>query len=83
MNTKTPTRDDVIHLLGDINDHKVVEILETGASLEELEEAAAWLAGESDVMGEERLPLTGAAGIVYEIIARDELPEREREVPPG
>jgi len=76
-----PTRDDVIHLLGDISDHKVVEILETGATLEQLEEAAAWLAGESDVMGEERLPLTGAAAKVYDIIARDELPVRERDVP--
>ena len=81
MNMKTPTRDDVIHLLGDVSDHKVVEILETGATLEQLEEAAAWLAGESDVMGEERLPLTGAAGKVYEIIARNELPERQRDVP--
>ena len=81
MNTKIPTRDDVIHLLGDVSDHKVVEILETGATLEQLEEAAAWLAGESDVMGEERLPLTGAAAKVYEIIARDELPERQRDVP--
>ena len=81
MNTKMPTRDDVIHLLGDVSDHKVVEILETGASLEQLEEAAAWLAGESDVMGEERLPLTGAAAKVYDIIARDELPERQRDVP--
>jgi len=81
MNTKMPTRDDVIHLLGDISDHKVVEILETGATLEQLEEAAAWLAGESDVMGEERLPLTGASAKVYDIIARDELPVRERDVP--
>jgi hypothetical protein len=81
MSMKTPTRDDVIHLLGDISDHKVVEILETRATLEQLEEAAAWLAGESDVMGEERLPLTGAAAKVYDIIARDELPERQRDVP--
>jgi len=81
MNTKMPTRDDVIHLLGDVTDHKVVAILATGASLEQLEEAAAWLAGESDVMGEERLPLAGAAAKVYDIIARDELPERQRDVP--
>lgn len=81
MDTNMPTRDDVIHLLGDVSDHKVVEILETGATLEQMEEAAAWLAGESDVMGEERLPLTGAAAKVYDIIVRDELPERERDVP--
>ncbi len=32
-------------------------------------------------MGEERLPLTGAAGKVYEIIARDELQMREQDAP--
>ncbi len=80
MNAKMPTRDDVVHLLGDISDHKVVEILGTGATLEELEEAAAWLAGESDVMGEERLPLAGAAAKVYEIIARNEEMENNRDM---
>ncbi len=80
MRLTIPTRDDVIHLLGDISDHKVVEILETGATLEELEEAAAWLAGESDVMGEERLPLAGAAAKVYEIIARNEEMENNRDM---
>ena len=32
----------------------------------------AWVAGEDDVMGEERKPLTGAAAAVYEIVMRDE-----------
>ena len=73
-----PTRDDITRLFGDLTDHKVVEIMETGADIEQLEEAAAWLAGESDVMGEERHPLTGASEQVYQILTRDEqfAPER-------
>ena len=71
MSTQQITRDDIIHLFGQVNDHRVVEILETDANLEDLEEAATWLADESDVMGEARLPLTGRAGQVYEILARD------------
>ena len=71
MSTQQITRDDITHLFGEVNDHRVVEILGTGANLEELEETAAWLADESDVMGDARLPLTGRAGQVYEILARD------------
>ena len=79
MSTQKITRDDIIHLFGEVNDHRVVEILETDASLEDLEEAASWLADESDVMGEARLPLTGRAGQVYEILARDKEWARQRE----
>ena len=79
MSKQQITRGDVIHLFGEVNDHRVVEILKTGANLEELEETAAWLAGESDVMGEARLPLTGRAGQVYEILARDKEWARQRE----
>ena len=73
-----PTPDDVIRLLGDLSDHMVVEILETGANLEQLEEAAAWLIGESDVMGDARIPLTGPAAQVYDILIRDERLAHER-----
>lgn len=79
MSTQKIARDDIIHLFGEVNDHRVVEILETDASLEDLKEAASWLADESDVMGEARLPLTGRAGQVYEILARDKEWARQRE----
>lgn len=79
MSTQQITRDDIIHLFGEVNDHRVVEILETDANLEELEEAATWLADESDVMGEARIPLTGRAGQVYEILARDKEWAQQRE----
>lgn len=79
MSTQQITRDDIIHFFGEVNDHRVVEILGTGANLEELGEAASWLANESDVMGEARLPLTGRVGQVYEILVRDKEWAQKRE----
>ena len=67
-----PTHHDIIQLFGDISDHRVVEILETGANLEQLEEAAARLSGQDDVMGDARIPLEGAAARVYDILIRDQ-----------
>jgi hypothetical protein len=73
-----PTRDDVLHLCGELDDETIVAILALEPSHEDLEEVAAWLAGESDVMGEERLPLAGRAGQIYELIASDEEEEPRR-----
>ena len=64
--------DDVRRICGDVVDSTVEAIIETGATLEELEEAIAWASGEDDVMGEERKPLTGRAAEVYDILAADE-----------
>ncbi|HSM40403.1 MAG TPA: hypothetical protein VK862_06605 [Afifellaceae bacterium] len=68
---RQPTHGDIVSLFGELSDHTIVEILETRANLEQLEEAAAWLSGETDVMGEARLPLEGPAARVYDIIRRD------------
>lgn len=68
---RQPTHKDIIALFGEMTDHSVVEILETGANLEQLEEAAAWLAGETDVMEGAQLPLQGPAARVYDIAVRD------------
>lgn len=64
--------DDVRHLCGDIADWKVSAILAVGASLEEIETAVAWAAGEDDVMGEERRPLSGLSAAVYDVLDADE-----------
>lgn len=66
------TSDDIRRLLGEIDAHKVVEILESGATLAELEEVAAHLALETDVMGELERPLTGRARTIYELLRRDD-----------
>lgn len=67
-----PTHHEIIQLFGDLTDHRVVEILETGANMQQLEEAAARLRGQDDVMGEARIPLDGPAALVYDILIRDE-----------
>jgi hypothetical protein len=65
-------RDEVIGLFGELTDQQIVDIIESGATLADLEIAAAYAAQEDDVMGEERRPLSGAAAEVYEIVMRDE-----------
>jgi hypothetical protein len=64
-------RAQILRLAGPIGDSKIAAILATSATAEEVEEAAAWAAGESDLMGRERRRLTGAAAAVYEILTAD------------
>lgn len=77
---RQPTHKDIIALFGKMTDQSIVEILETGANLEQLEEAAAWLAGETDVMEGAQLPLQGPAARAYDIAVRD--PETMRQPDP-
>ena len=66
------TQEDVTHLCGDIPDWKTAAILKSRANAKELELALAWTTGKSDIAGEARLPLTGLAAQVYEILVGDE-----------
>ncbi|MDR3471336.1 MAG: hypothetical protein P4M09_06560 [Devosia sp.] len=66
-----PNADDVRRLCGSVTDQQIAAILATGARLDEIETAVAWVAGEDDVMGEERRPLAGRAGAVYDILSAE------------
>lgn len=66
------TPEEVKRLLGHIDAHLITEILETGASMTELEEAAAFLRGETDVTGALEIPLTGRVRQVFDLVRRDE-----------
>ncbi len=66
------THDQILRVAGDISDAKVAAIEAMGATLEELEEAVAWATGESDVMGDQRLPLAGRTAALYDILTADE-----------
>lgn len=66
------THEEVKRLFGDITDHVIVEILDSGATAAELTEVAAHLAQETDVMGELERPLTGRALRIYNLLRRDE-----------
>lgn len=72
------THDDIIAVCGDMLDWKVKAILDTGASLAELEAARAWSVGADEVLGEERAPLSGVTAQVYDILIAGEEFEDER-----
>ena len=71
MATATSTRSDIQHIFGPIEDHLASEILELDPTLAELEVAAAYAAGLTDVMGKGRTPLSGNAARIYDIVSRD------------
>jgi len=77
MSEARASASDVLRLLGEMDAAKLAAIEQTGATLRDLEEVAAWLAGQDDVMGELERPLSGVAGAVYEILTADEATDDE------
>jgi hypothetical protein len=74
--TRGLTHQDVREIAGDLDDAKIAVILATGATAEQLEEAMAWAAGESDVMGDLERPLSGVVARLYDILMTgEEFPE--------
>jgi hypothetical protein len=66
---------EIVAMLGDIEAAKAEAILAAGASVAQIEEAQAWAAGESDVMGDLERPLNGTVAAVFEILSAEEPPE--------
>ena len=66
------THDMVVSVVGELTDAKVAQIIATGATMEELEEAVAFAAGEDDVMGEARVPAAGRVAEIYDILTLEE-----------
>jgi hypothetical protein len=67
-------------MVGDLEAAKLEAILATGATPGQIEEAMAWVAGESDVMGGElERPLAGPVAVVYEILASELPPLEDRD----
>lgn len=71
------TAGEVRRLCGEIEDIKVTEIVATGATVQELEEAFACLHGDDSAMAEMQRPLSGRAAQIYDILAPEEEPEEE------
>ncbi len=74
----TMTREDVIRVLGPVDDDVIVAVLATGATMEELEEAFVWLNAD-DVLGRQlhRQP-SGRVAELCEILQPAEEEERGR-----
>lgn len=68
--TPALTRDDVLRLCGDLPRWKVSAILDSGATIDDLETAMSWAVGEIDTdSGPE---LKGSPAIVYDILTASE-----------
>jgi hypothetical protein len=72
-------RSEILEIAGNIEDAKVAAIEQSGATIEQLEEAVAWASGLSGVMSKERHPLSGVVAEIYEILTADENYRDERE----
>jgi hypothetical protein len=66
------THEQIAGVAGEIDDMRAAEIIATGATIEELEEAVAWAARESDVMGDLRLRGSSVVGQVYDLLTAEE-----------
>jgi hypothetical protein len=62
------TASQIHDVVGDIDPAKAAAILASGATLEELVEAAALASGEREIMGERPRPMTGNVAVVYDIL---------------
>lgn len=61
----TMAREDVVSLLGPIDETLITEVIATGASIDELREAWAWLNGDEALINEGRpLPATRVAALI-------------------
>lgn len=71
---------EIREMVGDVEAAKLEAILATRATPGQIEEAMAWAAGESDVMGGElERPLAGPVAAVYEILASELPPLEDRD----
>ncbi len=67
------TSEEVRRLAGPVADHTVLAILETGASIMDLEVAVIYARGEGDYVDRAGHPLSGKAAQLSDILAKDEL----------
>jgi hypothetical protein len=70
--TKPLTREQVIAAVGGIDEIVLAEIIEMGATAEELAEAVAWSTNDEALINSGRPLATGRVGRLVELLARDE-----------
>jgi hypothetical protein len=63
------TRDDVIKAIGAVDDVTIAQMIATGATVDELAEAQAWLANDEPMMNSGRPLATGRVRELVDIIA--------------
>lgn len=68
----TMTSDDVIAILGPVDNTLVADVIATGATQAELAEAFAWANNDEALMGEGRRLATGRVAVLIELLTSDE-----------
>lgn len=72
------TRNEVIDVLGPVDDDLLVEIVGTGATQAELEEAYTWVRSDEALMSEGRPLPSGRVGALVEILETSEETEEPK-----
>ncbi len=73
------TREQVVKIVGRIDEGRVAEIIATGATPAELMEAFTWLSSDEYLGGELEHSLRGKVAQLYDILTADQAEEDERE----
>lgn len=73
----TASREDVVRLLGPLDDGAVASVIALSPTLQEVEQAALWMAGEAEALPDRHQPHRTVLAIV-ELVSRDEEEGRER-----
>jgi hypothetical protein len=73
------SRDDLRRILGELDDPKIIEILELTPSIADLEEATMCLAGDYDILAKGGHPVSATAGRIVEILGATEEEEPPRQ----
>ena len=68
----TMTSDDVIAILGPVDNTLVADVIATGATQAELAEAFAWANNDEALMGEGRRLASGRVAALIELLTSDE-----------
>ncbi len=77
--TRPATREDFERILGNLDDPKVIDILELNPTVADLEEAAMCVAGDHDVLAKSGHHVSAVAAQVVEILTADEEEEPPRQ----
>lgn len=71
-NLPITSSEEIRHLVGDVGDHTLIEILGVSPTIEDLEVAVAYAQGEQEMGGPAELALTGKRAKLYEILTADD-----------
>ena len=69
--TPSPTRDEIVGLLGDVEDALVAAVQARGASLEDIAEAVRWATGDAEQLGKDKRQMSPAAEAIYDLLMSD------------